>query len=172
MSIHYIQISIQCQSSANPFQSDAYQTSIRCNQVPTDPNLTPIWHQSDTNPMTIQCTSPATIQCQSRVFPFQSHQVPVHRQTCANLMSILCQWIAHLLPTHSVAMWCQSITDPPIQCQSCTNPLIHRFNKLINMIPISCQSHASTIKKWTDTGSARIGTNRANPIPIGGQFRK
>jgi hypothetical protein len=65
----------------------------------------------------------------------------------------------------------QSANPSPIQYQCCTNPSIHRFDGLINMTPINGQSRASTIKKWIDTGSARIGTHHANPLPIGGQLR-
>ena len=159
-------MSIQCQSSANPFQSDAYQTSILCNQVPIDPNLTPIWRQYDTNPMSIRWqsgTSRAPIQCQSSAFPFQSHQVPIHLQSCQscdNLMPILWQFIA--IPE---SIMCQSIPNlSPIRCQSrqsVSNPSPLRCQQRVNPVPIQFKSDVNSVSILPINGQFNV-----NPVPI------
>ena len=105
------QLPIQRQSVANSMpirrQSSTDPTPIKCQSIP-------IWRQSDDNQ--------ALIQCQSSVF--QSHQVPIHRQSrqsCANLMSILCQ--SENNPTIDMPICFQSCADlMSIQSRSRVNP--------------------------------------------------
>jgi hypothetical protein len=116
--------------------------------------------------------------CHSNVNPGQIHQSitnpPIHHQS-ANTSPIR-QFNVNPSPIHQFisnpSIHHQSANPSPIQSQSCVNPSIQRFDKLINMTPINGQSHASTIKNSIDTGSARIGTHHANPLPIGDHFRK
>ena len=149
-------------------------------------------HHQSANPMSIldQSTNSAAIHQWLTIPPIHHHSaIPMSildksinpspiRQSITNLQihHHFRQFNVNPSPIHQFisnpSIHHQSANPSPIQSQPCVNPSIQRFDKLINMAPINGQSHASTIKNSIDTGSARIGTHHANPLPIGGHFRK
>ena len=156
MPIECQSIPIWCLSDIDPVQSSA-------NRSQSDSNLTPIWHQSDDNPMHQSSDNPVPITrlpipisssacsspnlCQSDVNPvpidnpsiansFSCHVMPIHHRS-ANPMSILYQSIDPLLQQIDTDQLSISSDDSP---SSILCPSVANLWPIANAGPIRCQS--------------------------------
>ena len=154
---------IKRQSSTNPSHSDA-------NPSQSDANPVPIRCQTNSNPSQL----PKSTQCRSKSIAYQmpvppkGNILPIPYQS-ANCMSILslspnpmpiCQHI-HPLTIQRIVI--------PIHCRSANpsksiDPL--PVNKVINISPINCQSHANSISIFKSITNQSILDQSANPMSI------